>query len=190
MLHWVLQLRTAQFTAILILPVVVIGIGLSLLLLLRLFLLLDVIVLNILHHLPRMLALLLLQQQLLLVELHLLSHLLANLDPLLEVLQHSALIQEQLEGGLESLAVIRSGRDMYFSLGEDGVLSVHQFVHQHPKGVGVVDIGLDCWITFEFRMIEIWYICFLLELEGEIGVHRHRLPYLRNTVLNIDVTDV
>lgn len=97
MLDWVLQLRAAQFAAIItIIPIVLIRIGLRLLLfLLRLLLLLNILIINILDQLPTLFALLLQEEEFLLVGLNLLGHFLADLYPFLEVFQHAALIEKE-----------------------------------------------------------------------------------------------
>ena len=134
-----------------------------------------------------MLILLLLLKQLLLVGLHLSRHLLADLYPFLQIFQHASLIEKQFQGSLQSLAVVWSGGDVHFLLGEDGVFGVHQFVHQDSQRISVICVGLDGGIALEIAMVEIRHIGLFLQLEDKIGIHCDWFTYLGYAVLNVDV---
>ena len=71
--------------------------------------------------------------QFLLVLLHLLHHVLVDLDPLLKIQEGTALIEEDLESSLQPFVVIGSCRDMHPSVRENRILRVHQFVKQDPQ---------------------------------------------------------
>lgn len=79
---------------------------------------------------------------------------------------------------------------MHLLLGEDGVLRVHQFIHENSQRIRIKSIGLYCRITLELRMVEIRHIGLLLQLIDQIIIHGHRLTNFRDTVLDVDVSYV
>jgi hypothetical protein len=185
------QLRTAQFTTalgILIFHFLLdLRIRIRLLILLARFL--HIVIEFLKSALPASLLLLLLLK-LLLVEFDLFGDLVTDLYLLLEVFEHAALVEEDLEGGFEAYVVLRSGGDVDPALGEDGIFSVHQFVHEHSQRVGIVGVGLLAGVPFEVAMVEIRDFCFILELVFEFSVHGHGLANFGNAVFDVNVFDV
>lgn len=79
---------------------------------------------------------------------------------------------------------------MHFFGWENRVFSVHEFVHEHSEGVGIVGVDLGFRVALEFWVVEVWDVCLFLELEDEVGVDGNWLADLGNAILNVDVFDM
>lgn len=79
---------------------------------------------------------------------------------------------------------------MYLLLREDGVLRVHQLIHEYSKRVCIKGISLHPRIPLELRMVEIRHISLLPQLVDEIFIHRGRLTNFGDAIFDVDVSDV